>query len=75
MSQLSACPVKRLGLQVASTCNGSKLPSATRATGLYRFYLQLITDFWGRILVGRQGGWPRLIHMADLCGGWRTNKP
>src|SRR6202035_4958537 len=18
--------------------------------------------------------WPRLIHMADLCGGWRTNR-
>src|SRR6266436_8125163 len=24
-----------------------------KATGLYRFYLQLITDFWGRILVRR----------------------
>src|SRR6266446_9750365 len=35
------------------TCLRFYPPSAFQATGSYRFYLPLITDFWGRILVRR----------------------
>ena len=39
-----------------------------KGTGLYRFYLQLITDFWGRILVRRMAS---TIEGGCLCGGVR----
>ena len=40
------------GRALFDTCRSR---SPLKATGLYRFYLQLITDFWGRILVRSHG--------------------
>lgn len=41
---------------------------APEAIALYRFYLQLIADFWGRILVRRMAS---AIEGGCLCGGVR----
>src|SRR5947207_4349439 len=46
-----ACPLKQPTLASLLICLRFYPPSAFQATGLHRFYLPLIADFWGRILV------------------------
>ena len=54
-----ACPLKQPTLASPLTCLRFYPPSLFQATGLYRFYLPLIADFWSRILVRRQSHPPR----------------
>ncbi len=60
------------------TCATPSRATARRASGLYRFYLLLIADFWGRILVRRA----RLSACSDVfshsrvsCIGFRKLLP